>query len=198
MKKLFAILLAAVMVFAMCACGDKSAEEESQVANPITECTYDEMLEKTGIDIKAPDNAEDIQYSYIESEDSEIIAQVSFELNDEEFCYRAQPTAATSIMTSVGEDGLYMADDLAAALNEGVNIGAQLSGLNYKWKASASIDIQHCEGVAAFNEDEVGFVSWLDVVPGVLYSLSMDDDANQDVLMNTAEQIFVPLQGDAE
>lgn len=197
MKKILAVILAAVMTFTMCACGTK-ADENSGITNPLTECTQEELLETTGFDLVAPDGAENISYAYIAVEEEEPIAQLQFTVDGKEYCYRAQSTGATSIMNSVGDDGFYMAEDLLGALNEGVNVGAALSGLNYEWKASATIDISYCEGVAAFNEGDAGFVAWLDVAPGVLYSLSMEDDCNQDLLMNMAESIFVPVQGDAE
>lgn len=197
MKKILVTLLAVIMVFAMCSCSSK-ADDGLEIANPVTECSYDEMFSKTGIEIKAPENAEDVAYAYIEMENADPIGQVEFTVEGKRYCYRAQPTAATSIMNSIGDDGFYMAEDILDALNEGVNVGATLSGLNYEWKASATIDIGYCEGIAAFNEGAAGFVSWLDVVPGILYSLGMDDGCSQDILMTMAEDIFVPVQGNAE
>ena len=196
MKKLLVTLLALVMAFTMCACGNKTDGEE--IANPVTECSYDEMFEKTGIPINAPEGAEDVAYAYIDMENADPIGQVVFTVDGKTYCYRAQSTGATSIMDSVGEDGFYLEENLQNALNEGVNVGAALSGMNYEWKAGASIDINYCDGVAAFNDGKAGFVAWLDVVPGILYSLGMEDDCSQDLLMNMAESIFVPVQGDAE
>lgn len=197
MKKILATLVAVILAFTMCACGNK-AGDGAEITNPVTECTYDEMFDKTGIDINAPEDAEDVVYAYIEMENADPIGQVEFTVEGKEYCYRAQSTAATSIMNSIGDDGFYMAENILNALNEGVNVGAALSGLNYEWKASATIDIGHCEGIAAFNDGAAGFVSWLDVAPGILYSLGMEDGCNQDLLMTMAEEIFVPVQGDAE
>ena len=199
MKKFSVAMLAVVMAFAMCACGNKTGEESTEVENPVTECTYEELLEKTGLDIAAPEKAEDVTYAYIAIEGAEPIAQVEFTLDDQEYCYRAQATAATSIMTEIDADGqLVAADTLEEALKSGISIGATLSGLNYDWEACASIDIAHCDGIAAFNDGKAGFVAWLDVAPGILYSLGVNDNCSQDELMKMAEAVFVPMQGDVE
>ena len=182
MKKLLVTLLAVIMAFAMCACGETAEEEPSAgLANPVTECTAEEMLEATGFNLAAPENATDVRYFYISAEGLEPIAQVQFTVNDNEYCYRAQATAETEIMKSI---------------DTATEAGNTLSGLNYEWKAGAMVDVSYCEGVCAFNEGSAGFVSWLDVVPGVLYSLGMNDHCTQDTLLDMAESIFVPLQGD--
>lgn len=195
MKKIIAILLAMVMVFAMCACAKEEPEDTTGVANPVHQCTKEEMLEATGMDIDAPEGATEVEYSYIDT-DSDPIAQVEFELNDEEFCYRAQSTAVTSLVESFEQDENIEEGALQDALNKGVATGAALAGLNYEWSAAASVDAPAGrEGVYALNGDDEGFIAWLDVVPGVLYSLAMDD-ATIDGLLDTAELVFVPMQGE--
>ena len=194
MKKFLVIMLSAMMVFAMCACGTKEEEESTGLPNPVTECTYEELIENGFVDIKAPENAEDVQYSYIAVDGEETIAQVTFAIDGNEFCYRAQPTGITSIMSN--NDGTEVSvDKLLEALNEGTQIGAALSGLNYEWEGCATIDVDYCNGVCAFNEGDAGFIAWLDVAPGILYSLGMNDGCTQDLLMDTADAIFVPVQG---
>ena len=196
MKKLLVVMLSLMMVFAMCACGAKE-EEPSGVANPVHECTAEEMLEVTGFELAAPEGAENAACAYIEIENEEPIAQLSFTLDGNEFCYRAQSTGATSIMSVKEEDEYTSIEDLTAALNDGTQIGAKLSGLNYEWSACATVDVDYCEGICAWNEGEAGFITWLDVAPGVLYSLGMNNGCNQELLMSTAESIFVPVQGNA-
>ena len=66
------------------------------------------------------------------------------------------------------------------------------------WEAGALIDIDGRDGVCAFNVGDEGMMAWLDVAPGIMYSLTVEDDANQDDMMAMAEMIFVPLQGDVE
>lgn len=196
MKKLLTILLAMTMVFAMCACAKEKSEETTEVANPVHECSKQEMLEATGMDIDAPEGATEVEYFYIDNEDA-AIAQVKFELNDEEFCYRAQETGITALSEQVSEDEFVPEDELKESLDNAVATGATLAGLDYKWDVAALVDVPaNREGVYAIHSDDEGFIAWLDVVPGVLYSLSVEDDATIDLLMNTAEAIFVPMQGE--
>ena len=197
MKKLVVLLLSAMMVFAMCACGAKEEQPDAGLPNPVTECTQEELLEATGFELAAPEEADNVVYSYITVEGQEPIAQVTFTVIEDNYCYRAQSTGVTNIMSGIDEKGeVVTAESIQDALESGINIGAALSGMNYEWKACATVDVQHCEGICAFNEGKAGFISWLDVAPGVLYSLSMDDGCTQDHLMNMAESIFVPVQGE--
>ena len=197
MKKLLVIMLSAMMVFAMCACSAKE-EPDAGLPNPVTECTQEELLEVTGFDLAAPADAENVAYSYIAVEGEETIAQLIFTVDGKEYCYRAQPTAITSMFGSVREDENASADSLTEALQNAVGIGAALAGLNYEWEGMATVDVSYCEGVSANNDGKAGFISWLDVAPGILYSLGMNDGCTQDLLINMADSIFVPVQGDAE
>lgn len=181
MKKFLVIMLAGIMAIAMCACGSEP-EETTEVANPVHECTKQEMLEATGMNIDAPEGATDVEYGYIENDESPI-AEVEFEINDIEYCYRAQSTG----ITELGQD-----------IGKATETGAVLAGLNYKFKAGALVDApQGREGVYAYNEDDEGFICWLDVVPGVLYTLSVEDDASIAALLDFSETLFVPMQGEA-
>ncbi len=199
MKKFLVLVLSAMMVFAMCACGAKEEEQpDAGLPNPVTECTQAELLEATGFDLVAPEGAENVAYSYISAEGEETIAQMIFTVDGKEYCYRAQPTAITSLTRSVAGDENASADSLTEALQNAVGIGAALSGLNYEWEGMATVDVSYCEGVTATNEGKAGFITWLDVAPGILYSLGMNDGCTQDLLINMADAVFVPVQGDAE
>lgn len=196
MKRFLTAAMAAVMLLSLCSCGSKKEEEHSAgLANPVHDCTRDELLNATGIVLDAPDGAENIRYSYIDT-GSEPISQVVFTLDGNEFCYRAQPTASTSIMANLTDENASL-ENLSKALSECTNIGAALSGMHYDWKTVCLIDVgQSCDGIVAFNEGKQGIITWLDVVPGILYSLSVNSNASQSLLMETAEACFVPVQGD--
>lgn len=210
--KVLPILFAVTaIVLLFCACGKpqetaKKPESETNtetkteteakpmtgLANPLHECTRDELVQATGIPLDAPDGASEVKYFYIDSEDTPI-SQVTFSLNGKQYCYRAQPTAYVRIEANVDEN----ADekDLMSALNDCTNIGAALSGMHYKWECASLNDIAESrDAVVAFNDGKEGFVAWLDVVPGILYSLSMNNGASQTVLTDTAELCFVPVQ----
>ena len=195
MKKILTLTLALILAISLCACGKEPAASAT-VANPVHEGTPEEILEATGIRLDAPEGATGAVYAWIEGDAP--ISQVIFQLDGKEYCYRAQPTAVLSITASIGEDEA-TASDLLKTLNDGTNVGAVLAGMYYdEWKSAALVDLASSrEGVVAFNDGKEGFIAWLDVVPGVLYSLSMDKGATQDLLMNTADTCFVPLQGNA-
>ena len=196
MKKFSALFLAALLLLTLCACGNKQEEEPfAGMPNPIHECTKNELVEATGIALDAPEGAQDVAYSYISHVTITPISQVQFKLDGKKFCYRAQPTSFTSIQANVDENA--SSEDLFAAIKDCTNIGASLSGMYYNWESICLNDIAGSrEAIVAFNEGKEGFISWLDVVPGILYSLSVDTKAGQDLLIDTAELCFVPTQGD--
>lgn len=197
MKRMLVLVMAIAMVAVMCACGSKEAEGDEGIANPIvTVADANELTEATGISLDAPEGAADVAYAYCQPEDGSIeFAQVTFKLDGNEFCYRAKDAGDITEITASPDENA-STDDLMSALENGTNIGAELAGMNYEWKSAGTIDIQGRAGVDAFNKNGPGFVAWLDVVPGYLYSLSMDDNATQDILMDVANKSFVPMQGE--
>lgn len=192
------------LMFAMTSCFDDDFEDQdlTEIANPITECkTVDELLDATGISLDAPEGAEDVIYSYIDSgvAGAPLVAQVEFTLDKNQYCYRAKETAGTSLYSAVETDPDADEEELSEMMEETIEECGEFAGLYDDWKASASVDVALTrEGVVAFNEGGSGFISWLDVAPGVLYCLSMTTNSSQDLLTQMAEKCFVPMQGDAE
>ena len=92
MKKLTALLLAAVMIFALCACGsnDEPAESEgnAQMVNPMVEVDETELQNSLGVVLSAPEGAENIKYFLIGGN----LGEVQFDYNGAEYSYRAQKT----------------------------------------------------------------------------------------------------------
>lgn len=92
MKKLTALLLAAAMIFALCACGgnDEPAEPEgnAQIANPMVEVDETELQNALGVALNAPEGAENVKYFLI----NEILGEVQFNYDGIEYSYRAQKT----------------------------------------------------------------------------------------------------------
>ena len=92
MKKLTALLLAALMVFALCACGgnDEPAEPEgnTQIANPMVEVDEIELQNALGVVLSAPDGAENVKYFLIDGS----LGEVQFDYNGASYNYRAQKT----------------------------------------------------------------------------------------------------------
>lgn len=196
MKKLICLLLCAVLLAGLCACGSKSQGESVALPNPMHESTKDEIMQKSAIALDAPEGATDVKYYYIDtvSETGTMpVAQVNFTLDGKAYCYRAQITSFVNIMTTV--DGK-VNEDLPGTLEDCTNCGAFLSGMHYKWKSGAKTIVTNRDAVCGINDGQEGFIAWLDIVPGILYSLSVDKGASQELLMKTAEACFVPMQGE--
>lgn len=92
MKKLTALLLAAAMIFALCACGNDTEPAESegnaQIANPMVEVDETELQNALGVALSAPEGAENIKYFLIGGN----LGEVQFDYNGAEHTYRAQKT----------------------------------------------------------------------------------------------------------
>lgn len=204
MKKLLSIFLVLAMAFAMTACGKEKAEESeeagvSTVSNPIQKCeSADELNQTVGIVLDAPKGAKDVQYQYIvDKEGKPEIGEVIFTLDGKQYDYRAKFVGDTSLVDSkVESDENASAEELSGALDGVITKWQEMAGIYSKFKASASVDMKNMSAVAAFNEGKDGFIVWLDVAPGIAYTLSMDNDCTQDLLMKTAEKCYVPSQGD--
>ncbi|MDO4977780.1 MAG: hypothetical protein Q4E53_11025 [Eubacteriales bacterium] len=196
--KLAAVSVAGMMAISMAGCHvnitttNSSTQEEvkEEVVNPVVEVSEEEMVEKTGIDLPIPDEASDVKYSVIESgEESSAIAQVDFTLDGKEMYMRACMTDLTSLLGSNNEE-LDIAD-----IQSGIG---DISGLNYNWNQFSTDFVQDREGYVCVSNDGPGYVAWLDVVPGILYNLCTEDDANTEELLEYANTLFVPMQGEVE
>lgn len=193
-RKIVTFAMAAVMIMVFSACGS----EKTEIADPVHETDAAGLTEAAGITLDAPEGAEDVTYAYIEAAAPEenVIAQVQFTLDGKAYTYRAAATDETEL---IGNDEDTSAADMAVALDEGVQKGARLAGLNYdSWKGAASVDISYCAGVYAHTPEKASFAAWIDVVPGVIYCMIADDETDQEVLMKTAESAFVPMQGEED
>ena len=189
-KKILAITLALAMVFAFTACSKKEAE----VKNPVNECSHDKLVETTGIDIMAPTEASDVVYSFIEGEKA-TIAQVTFKVDDVEYCYRAMSTDITGF--SQNSDPKADVNEIKKALDADIQSATELSGMYYEWTSSGNFVLKERTAVIAMDDNsKEGFIAWIDVVPGYMYSLSAKPVTDQSVLTTMAEKIFVPMQGE--
>lgn len=193
MKKIIAALLAATLIIGLCACGGNSSDGTTEaigMPNPIKEvASADELHVATGIAIDAPEGATEVRYSYIEGENA--TAQVDFTLLDQQFCYRAQATGLTDM-------------NLPTELNEAEELDVtkiddsafNISGLFYEWSSARPASVQERTGVCLIAEEGAGYVAWLDVAPGILYTLGTNENADPVTLITVADQSFVPVQGE--
>ena len=163
--------------------------EETGMVNPMTEVTQEELVQQTGIDLPAPEGATDVEYFVVDT-DELTIAQMDFTLDGQTFELRAASTGMTDL--SVGgsmEEG----PDLEGFNSDEGNI----SGLYYEWTtAGTDLIADRSAQYKIADKEDVGYIAWVDAVPGILYNLSMMNDVTHDALRETAEKVFVPVQGD--
>lgn len=181
--------VALVLAMGLCACSAEkpSASESSQAVSTMVESTYEGVLQATGIDLPAPQDAEDVQYFYYKEKSP--IAEMRFTLDGKEAYLRAQSTELTAFP--------YEGDELVKAVAEGKDLqnGTDISGMYYKWDTFTSQDVRYCNA-QCFRAGDTGYIAWIDAAPGYLYNLMMRSGATDETLVKMAEAVFVPAQGD--
>ena len=136
--------------------------------------TAREVLLLTGLELaSAPTNAENIQYRVF-SYQNLVIAETTFLYNDTLCAYRM---AASQEITE------YVTD---------------ISELNITFSSVIPGNVDYCLAKLSFNPNKEGKIIWYDIVPGITYSLSVDSNASEELLLQLANELFVPAQGDSE
>lgn len=186
-KLIRTLALVLSMCFALAACGAKpqttpdasassSAEESAGVVNPVRDVTAEEQVEQTNVILQAPEGAADLIYSVIDSDDPNApIAELDFTLDGQQYFYRGQ-----------AKDG---------------GDAETLAGMYYDWTETIEdLTVDYCPAAAyaVTGEEEAAVLVWHDIVPGVSYTLAAIDTSDTDTLLNIANAVFVPMQGDAE
>ena len=163
-------------------------EGEEEIVNPMTEVTQQELVERTGIDLPAPEGATDVTYFVVDT-DEYTIAQMDFTLDGQPYELRAAATGMTELdPAKTGEDEM---DLIGFDFDAG-----DISGLYYEWTTAGTDLVADRSGLYRIaDKDDVGYIAWLDVAPGILYNLSMTSNASHEALLETAEKVFVPVQG---
>ena len=206
MKRLLALMMTAVICTGLVACSsgkspDKPASTEAAqeadtgdenvgMPNPMKEVTEQELMDQTGIDLPAPDGATDVKY-YVIDADEYTISQMDFTLDGKAYTLRACSTGMTELGIDAGIDA--KPEELAGFDFDKGNI----SGLYYEWTSMGTYLVK--DRSALFNiadKEGVGYIAWVDPAPGILYNLIMEEDAEGKLLTETAEKVFVPVQGD--
>ena len=150
MKRMFAAALCLIMVLS--GCGEKAPESGSVgVVNPVSSSSAEEILEKDGITLRLPQGAENAQWTRITVQDA-VMAQVTFGLQGESLCFRAQKTAGP-------ED---------------------ISGTYYEWGQPEGGQVPEGAPRCMVNETGQGVLLWY--ADGCSFSLSMQANASADVL----------------
>lgn len=200
MKKLISIAVAAVMVMSLVfatGCTVESNVSTTKTESHTKVCSQEEMVTNSGISLEAPNGADSIQYAYCEGDVQ--YAEATFTFDGATYIYRAQFTNATDIGTC--KDGTVAeGEDLETAVAENDNVGIELAGddISTSWEEGSYVDIQNRDGLFLKNDEDGGLVTWIDVAPGILYTMTMDTGCTQDKLVEMANDCFAPMQGEAE
>lgn len=132
--------------------------------------TASQILRATGLDVTvAPDNAENITYNAFRM-DGLTVAETTFQLDGISYAYRM---AGTAELLEEFED---------------------ISGMAGPFGQIAAGEVYWCRAKISFNDGGQGKIIWFDLVPGILYSLSMDSGASENALLDMANGLFVPAQ----
>lgn len=132
--------------------------------------TASQILRATGLDVTvAPENAENITYNAF-SLDGLTVAETTFQINGITYAYRMAGT------TELVEDF------------------ADISDLKGPFQHITAGEVFWCKAKLSFNVDGQGKIVWFDLVPGILYSLSMDSGTTEDALLDMANELFEPAQ----
>lgn len=194
-KKLLSFALCGILLMGMTACGSTKTEDPGSTTQVTNDSVYDvseqEMTEKTGIDLPAPENAVDVKYNIICASDEHPIAEMEFTLDGVAAFERAQFTSLTNIAV---ENPDASAQEIMSAISDAE---WNISGLHYSWDNAASTMVSYCDGWI-YSCKEAGLICWLDAAPGILYNIGVAEKTDYDTLQKLADTAFVPMQGEAD
>lgn len=174
MKKAYAIIMTLLLLCFLFGCakatdqnsGSTTNDASTTIVNPVQESTAAEILEKLGITIRIPADAINANYSIIEMDGGNSIAQVKFSSGNAEYNYRIQPAAELT----------------------------DISGAHYDWTTVKKTEVSYCSGELRYIEGKEGICLWYDIVPGLMYCLYADSGASEKTLMEVANKLYVPAQ----
>ena len=168
-KVLFLMLASVCVIF--CASGCSSQKKKNGlpeadgtalgIANPVVQSNPEEILEVLGIRFNEPEGASGVRYSIIGGK----TAQMDFVWNGVECTARIS-----------GEPSF-----------------TDISGMYFSWKSEISTKIELCDAVVKLAESggsTTGVCLWYDIVPGLMCSVSMKNDATQELLEAIARQVY--------
>ena len=153
LKKTMALILALALAAPAAAYAETEeapSEETTQIANPWTDMTKEELEKVSGVTFGVPEDAKDVVYRWLEEES---LAEMQFKLDDDEYTARIKPDA-------LEEDQL-----------------DNISGMYFQWENEEKVKIGHCPGTIGLaqtgSSDYTELCLWYDVAPGLMYSLSV-------------------------
>lgn len=167
MKKAIPMLLALLLVGLLSGCMANIGQQPStQVKNPVHDSSAKEILDTLGMNMNVPDDAQNISYATIDTDNDKPIAQAKFTLDNVEYTYRIRSAASF-------ED---------------------ISGAYFDWKTTNKIEISYCSGEVRFIDGEQGICLWYDTVPGLMYCIYAESGASEDSLLAMANKLYIPAK----
>ena len=138
--------------------------------NPVSLLTTAEILvQKLGYSMAVvPDGVDQVSYKAISFQDF-TVGETSFVRNDVHYSYRMASTMKI--------------EDYFADISDVVLYGEEYA-----------VEVLWCPARVTIDESGCGKIVWFDVVPGLLYSLTMDADASEESLLEMAHLLFGPAQ----
>ncbi len=136
--------------------------------------TAKEIVEDLGYNVAvAPESASDITYDAFRINDL-AVAETTFLLDGVRYSYRM---AATYEVTTPFAD---------------------ISGTGTNQTVHSTTEVGWCPAELYYTENGYGKIIWFDIVPGLLYSLSMETEASEEALLSLAHELFSPAQDEAD
>ena len=148
---------------------DEGEDEDDgvQIANPMAETTKEDILSEIGVDLTAPEGSENVKY-YTITDESDKTYEMSFTSDGVEYCYRVTPTGEVK--------------------------PTDTTGLNYTWTTTENTTVAERAAIYSSCAD-ASALYWIDIVPGINYSIGCKGEVALDVLTAVAESVFAPVQG---
>ena len=164
-----------------------TGQNENAINDSIYDVTREEVEEKTDIPMCPPAGASDVTYNIISASAEEPIAEMEFTYEGQKMYLRAQK----SDLLPPDESDL---DEVNELIQDQTY---DISGLYYEWDSMNSITVADRFGYACASEEGPGYAAWVDPVPGIMYNLCMEEDADVEDLEDLANEVWVPVDGES-
>lgn len=163
MKKLIALILALMTVYALCACGEAEETDNggnAQMVNPMVESTPEEIERTIGVALVPPEGANDTMFFIIGGTLGEV--QFKYGETNEKYSYRVQKTDEAQDIS-----GVYITS-------------GSMTNIDYGSIPPLTVNVDE-NGI-------IGAATWFD--NGYSYSLSVGEGASLESLENIFELIY--------
>ena len=163
MKKLIALFLALMAVFALCACGESEETDNggnTQMVNPMVESTPEDIESAIGVALTPPEGANDTMYFIIGGNMGEV--QFKYGKTNEKYSYRVQKTGEAQDIS-----GLYFSSPI-------------MNNVDFDFIPPLTVTIEA--------DNSMGAATWY--CDGYSYSISMGEGASLETLENIYELVY--------